>query len=255
MCIKAGTGHVTSSLSATDILVTLYYGSILRHDPSRPRWEDRDRFFLSKGQASPLLYAVLADRGFFNKKDLQKFAQNHGKFGVHLQNNVPGVEITCGSLGQGFGLAVGAALAAKLDRKLHLVFAVLGDGECYEGSIWEAAMFAAHQRLNNLTVIVDRNYQCVTDFTENIVSLEPMEKRWQSFGWKTERIDGHSPEAILDALSDCRCRTSTQPRMIIADTTKGKGIDFMSNVPLWHGVAPKGQKAQQACAELQRSDV
>jgi transketolase len=249
-CVKAGTGHVTSSLSATDILVALYYGDILRHDPKRPDWPDRDRFFLSKGQASPLLYAVLADRGFFPKSALQKFAQKGGRFGVHLQNSVPGVEITCGSLGQGFGMAVGSALAAKMDRHLHMVFALLGDGECYEGSIWEAAMFAAHNRLNNLIAIVDRNYQCVTDFTENIVALEPMVDRWASFGWNVVRVNGHNHEELMSALCGYRSRRSTQPLMIIADTVKGKGIDFISCVPLWHARAPAGADAIRAKQSL-----
>lgn len=253
MCIKAGTGHVTSSLSATDLLVTLYYGNILRHDPRRPDWPDRDRLFISKGQASPLLYAVLADRGYYPRSYLQHFARKNGKFGVHLQRNIPGVEITCGSLGQGFGMATGSALAAKLDRRLPLVFALLGDGECYEGSIWEAAMFAAHNRLNNLIVIIDRNYQCVTDFTENIVALEPLEKKWESFGWRVRRINGHSHRELLDALVGCRSRRATQPLAIIADTVKGQGVDFISCVPLWHGLAPKGPEAEKACRELLRS--
>jgi len=253
MCIKANTGHVTSSLSCTDIMVALYHGGILRHDPKKPDDPGRDRLYLSKGQASPVLYAVLADRGFFPMKDLKGFAQKGGKFGVHLQMSVPGVEITCGSLGQGFGMAAGAALAAKMDRKLHMVFAILGDGECYEGSIWETAMFAAHNRLNNLVAIIDRNYQCVTDFTENIVALEPMVDRWESFGWMVRRINGHCFNEILCALNGIRSRPSTKPLLIIADTVKGKGIEFMSCVPLWHGLAPAGNHAKQARMEMERS--
>ena len=252
MCVKAGTGHVTSSFSAADILVALYYGGILRHDPRRPDWAERDRLFISKAQASPLLYAILADRGYFDRKHLDRFAQDGGMFGVHLQKNVPGAEITCGSLGQGFGMAVGAALAAKMDRKLHMVFALLGDGECYEGSIWESAMFASHNRLNNLVAIVDRNYQCVTDFTENIVSLEPLHERWSAFGWDTKRIDGHSHAELLAALKGFRARRSTRPLAIIADTIKGEGVDFISCVPLWHALAPKGADAQRALKELRK---
>ncbi len=253
MCIKAHTGHVTSSLSCTDIMVALYHGGVLRHDPKNPDDPERDRLYLSKGQASPVLYAILADRGFFPVKDLNGFAQKDGKFGVHLQKSVPGVEITCGSLGQGFGMAAGAALAAKMDRKLHMVFAILGDGECYEGSIWESAMFAAHNRLNNLVAIIDRNYQCVTDFTENIVSLEPMVERWESFGWMVRRINGHCFDEILGAFRGIRSRPSTKPLLIIADTVKGKGVDFMSCVPLWHGLAPDGKLAKQARIEMERS--
>ncbi len=252
MCIKAQTGHVTSSMSCIDILVALYYGDIMRHDPKNPEWKDRDRFIMSKGQASPALYTVLADCGYFSMKDLDKFAQKDGKFGVHLQNSVPGVEITCGSLGQGFGFAAGIALAAKMDRELFLTFTLLGDGECYEGSIWETAMFASHNRLNNLVAIVDRNYLCVTDFTENIVSLEPMEERWQSFGWDVARIDGHSMDEILNVLEHVRSRQSTRPLVIIADTIKGEGVESVCYKPVCHGIAPKGEEAKQALAELER---
>ncbi len=252
MCIKAETGHVTSSMSCVDILVALYQGCAMRHDPKNPDWSERDRFILSKGQASPALYTILADCGYFSMKDLDKFAQENGKFGVHLQNDVPGVEITCGSLGQGFGFAAGTALAAKKNRDLFLTFTLLGDGECYEGSIWETAMFASHNRLNNLVAIIDRNYLCVTDFTENIVSLEPMDERWRSFGWDVECIDGHSIDQILDVLERVRSRRSTQPLVIIADTVKGEGVESFCYQPVCHGIAPKGDDAKKALADLER---
>lgn len=252
MCVKAGTGHVTSSMSCVDILVTLYYGNIMRHIPDTPDWSGRDYLFLSKAQASPALYTILADCGYFPLSDLEKFAQKDGKFGVHLQKDVPGVEISCGSLGHGFGIAAGVALGAKMNRELNLVFSILGDGECYEGSIWETAMFASHNNLNNLITFVDRNFLCVTDFTENLVALEPMEDKWQSFGWDVERIDGHSFEQILLSMSDIRSRRSSRPLVIIADTVKGQGVDFMSDVPLWHGIAPKGEDAENAKIALQR---
>lgn len=252
MCIKAGTGHVTSSMSCIDILVALYQGQILRFDPKNPKWEGRDRFVLSKGQASPALYAILADVGFFAHDELDRFAQKDGKFGVHLQHDVPGVEITSGSLGHGFGIAAGMALQAKMDRELHMVFTLLGDGECYEGSIWETAMFSSHQRLNNLIAIVDRNYLCVTDFTENLIRLEPMEDKWRSFGWDVERIDGHCFESILETLKNIRARRSARPLVVIADTTKGEGVACLSNIPLWHGMAPKGKDAEICRMELER---
>jgi len=251
MCIKAGTGHVTSSLSCIDILVALYYGKVLRFDPKNPNWENRDRFILSKGQASPALYTILADLGYFDKKELRKFAQKDGKFGVHLQQDVPGIEITSGSLGHGFGIAAGLALGAKMNRQLHLVFALLGDGECYEGSIWETAMFASHNKLNNLVAIVDRNYLCVTDFTENLVELEPMGDKWLSFGWEVCRLDGHSFENMLEILKTVRSRRSSRPLLIIADTIKGEGIECLSNIPLWHGLAPKGKDAQMCRVDLE----
>lgn len=253
MCVKAGTGHVTSSFSSTEILVALYYAGILRYDASRPNWKDRDRFILSKGQASPLLYAVLADLGFFPKKELGRFCQVNGIFGVHLQNDIPGVEVTSGSLGHGLGIAAGMALSAKMDKKSYFIFVLLGDGECYEGSIWEAAMFAGHHKLNNLIAIVDRNHYCVTDNTENIVCLNPLCDKWESFGWEAVNINGHSFEDIFSALKDFRSRTESRPLIIIADTVKGKGVSFMENKALWHGVAPKGKLARLAKIELNKA--
>jgi len=254
MCVKAGTGHVTSSFSSTELLVALYYGGILKFDPKNPKWKDRDRFILSKGHASPLLYAVLADLGFFPKEELSKFCQADGIFGVHLQNDVPGVEITSGSLGQGFGVAAGLALAAKMNQEPYLTFVLLGDGECYEGSIWETAMFASHNRLNNLIALVDRNWLCVTDFTEKILALEPMREKWKSFGWETININGHSFKEIFNALKGFRSRKSTKPLVIIANTIKGKGVSFMSNIPLWHSVAPKGEEIIKAKEELNKKE-
>ncbi len=254
MCVQAGTGHVTSSFSSVEILVALYYGGILRHDLSNPKWEDRDRFILSKGQASPLLYAVLADRGFFPETELGKFCKADGMFGVHLQCDIPGVEITAGSLGHGLGIAAGIALAARIDRKNYLVFTLLGDGECHEGSIWEAAMFAGHHRLNNLVAIIDRNWLCVTDFTENCVRLNPFDRKWEAFGWQVTSIDGHSFEDIFSALKGVRSRQRDSPLMIIANTVKGKGVSFMENEPLWHGAAPMGKQAEMAKGELTKKE-
>jgi transketolase len=250
MCCRAGTGHITSSFSCTEILVALYYAGVLKVDPKNPKWEDRDRFILSKGQASVILYPILADLGFFPLEELKRFNQADGKFGVHLQHDVPGVEITSGSLGHGFGVATGIALGAKMNRQLYLVYALLGDAECYEGSIWEAAMFAAHNRLNNLVAIVDRNHLGVTNFTENMVELEPFEDKWKSFGWRTKLIDGHSFEEILNALKEVRSRKSSRPLVIIADTVKGKGIDFMCYNPLWHAAVPQEKQLKGSGIEF-----
>ena len=250
MCISAQKGHVTSSLSCVDIIVALYYGNILRYDPGKPTWPCRDRFILSKGQASPLLYTILADVGFYGRSELCKFAKEGGIFAVHLQKDVPGVEITAGSLGQGYGVAAGMALAAKMNKDLHMVFALLGDGECYEGSIWETAMFASHNRLNNLVTIIDRNYLCVTDFTEDLVALEPMEEKWRAFGFDVRRIDGHDFGELLEAFRAVRSRPSTRPIVIIADTIKGAGIESLCYDPLWHGRAPMDDDAEKAMAEL-----
>jgi transketolase len=190
--------------------------------------------------------------GFFPSEQIELFAQEGGSFGVHLQHSVPGVEITSGSLGQGFGVAAGLALGAKMNRELHMVFTLIGDGECYEGSMWETAMFASHNKLNNLVAIMDRNYLCVTDFTENLVQLEPLDEKWSSFGWEVKRINGHSFHELLDALKFVRSRRSSKPLMIIADTVKGEGIDSITNIPLWHGAAPTGEMAQICKVDLDR---
>ncbi len=249
LCVRAGTGHVTSSFSCTEILVALYY-KFLNWDNEDPDWPDRDRFILSKGQASVILYPILADLGFFPKSWLNTFCEHNGKIGVHLQNDVPGVEITAGSLGHGFGIAVGMALAAKMDKEHYFTFALLGDGELYEGTIWESAMFAGHHRLNNLIAIVDRNWQCVTDFTENCVKLEPLTMKWVSFGWDVINIDGHDFNAIFCALEDFRCFKRKKPLVIIADTVKGKGVDFMEQKSLWHARVPKGDEIKEAKRQL-----
>lgn len=250
MCVNAGTGHVTSSFSCTEILVALYDGEILNYNPKNPKWEKRDRFILSKGQASVILYPILADAGFFPVKELNYFVQKNGKFGVHLQHDVPGAEITAGSLGHGFGIAAGMALAAKLNKERHMVVTLLGDGECYEGSIWETAMFASHYRLNNLFAIIDRNWMCATDFTEDVVELNPLDEKWEKFGWNVKNIDGHSFEEILSAFHNFRSKRSTKPTVIIADTTKGKGADCLCWEPFWHGISPKGEDAKRAKKQL-----
>ena len=252
MCVRAGTGHVTSSFSCAEIFTALYYGGVLRYDVAKPAWEDRDRFILSKGHASAILYPVLADLGFYPAGELDKFCRADGMFGVHLQNDVPGVEICSGSLGHGIGVAAGLALAAKMDRKTYMVFTLLGDGECYEGSVWESAMFASHHELDNLIAFVDRNRLCATDFTEECVRLDPMDKKWEAFGWETVTIDGHSLEQIFAALGDFRSRPNQKknPLVIVANTVKGKGVSFMEGQPLWHAVAPSGEQARRARVEL-----
>jgi transketolase len=253
MCIRAGTGHLTSSLSCVDILVALFHGKILRFRPEAPDWPGRDRFILSKGQASPALYAVLADLGYFDERQLDRFAQPGGRFGVHLQHDVPGAEITSGALGHGFGIAAGLALAARMDRRRTRVFALLGDGECHEGSIWESAMFAAHRKLGNLVAIVDRNGLCVTGHTEAVVSIEPIEEKWRAFGWDATRVDGHSHAALDAALRGAGRSPSGRPTVVIADTVKGKGIPSISDRPLWHGIAPSGEMAELCRRELERA--
>jgi len=245
MCSNAGTGHVNSSYSIVEILVTLYHGGILDYDSKDPDNISRDRFILSKGQASPVLYCVLADVGYYPRDWCSSFNADGGKFAVHLQHTVPGVELTTGSLGHGLGVAAGMAHGLKLKRELPFVFCVIGDAECYEGSIWETAVFASHNRLNNLIVFLDRNCLGATDFTENMCALEDLEAKWDAFGWDTVRINGHSFVELAQVLRNVKGRPSTQPYMIICDTIKGKGIKELTNAPLWHSKTPTGDHAKE----------
>lgn len=250
MVIHAGKGHLGGSLSCTEVLVALYYGGILRFDSKNPDWEGRDRFILSKGHANNVLYVLLADLGFFPASELGRYSQDGGMLGGHCDKSVPGVEITSGSLGHGLGIAAGIALGAKLDRKDYMTFVILGDGECQEGSTWEAAMFAGHHSLNKLVAIVDRNGLGSEEFTENNCRLEPLGDKWKAFGWDVKSIDGHSIGEIMAALKDCRTRQATKPLMIIANTIKGKGISSMENTPKAHHTLPKGEDIIAARKDL-----
>lgn len=252
MCVCGGGGHLVSSFSCADILVALYYGGILRFDPANPDWDERDRFIISKGHGATILYPILADLGFFSSDELSKFCQDDSMLGVHPDNNIPGIEVITGSLGHGLSIATGLALAAKMDKKDYMTIALLGDGECYEGAVWEAAMFAGHHQLNNLAGMVDRNGLSVTDFTEKNLRLNPLEDKWRSFGWDTITINGHAFPEILAALENFRSRSSDKPLMIIANTIKGKGISFMENDPLWHTRIPTGEQIEMARKELER---
>lgn len=260
MCIKAGTGHVTSSMSCAEIFAFLYHGGIVKHDPENPNMDERDRFVLSKGQASPILYVTLADRGFFPKEWLGQFAKGvdgTGKdapFGVHLQCDVPGVEFTTGSLGHGLGYGVGIADAARSDEKSHKAFVLLGDAELYEGSNWEAMIYAGSNDLSNLIAIVDRNGMGVNGKTEKINRIEPLHDKFKSFGWRAYRVNGHDVSALYSAYRDNERAVAegcNSPAVIIADTIKGRGIASMTDRLHIHGLAPKGDEAILAVRELE----
>lgn len=250
MIVSANKGHIGGAFSCTEILVSLYYGDILRFDPDDPVWPERDRFILSKGHSCAALYAVLAGLGFFPVSELSSYCQSGSILGGHPDRSIPGVEADTGSLGHGLGIAAGLALGAKIDKKDYMTAALLGDGECYEGSVWEAAMFAAHHQLHNLIAIVDRNRQCVTDFTEDCNRLEPFGDKWESFGWDVRIVDGHSFEQLLDSFRDFRCRQSIRPLVIIANTIKGKGVSFMEGQLQWHHCVPKAENLIRARQEL-----
>lgn len=249
MCCKAGTGHITSCFSCAEIMVALFY-EVMRHRPSDPTWDGRDIFILSKGQASPIYYAILADMGYFPSKDLDTFCRVGGKMGVHLQHSVPGVEFTTGSLGIGLSMGVGWAYGLKLKRKQNLVFVLLGDGELQEGQVWEALMSASQYRLNNLIAIIDRNALNATDFTEQSVGIEPLQAKLRAFNWGVREIAGNDICACLQGLEGVRSRKTDRPLAIIAQTRKGEGIESICDDPAWHACCPKGNQVDELYMEL-----
>jgi transketolase len=244
-------GHIGGSFSIVDILVALYYGGIIRFDASNPGWENRDRFILSKGHAGVAMYAILADLGFFPKEELD-FLNNERMLGEHPDQFIPGIEVVSGSLGHGLPIAAGMALADKLDQKVdRKTFIVLGDGECYEGSVWEGANFAAHHGLHNLCAIIDRNSLITHGSTEDINGLEPMKDKWCSFGWDAHEIDAHNMDDLLNFFRSLS-NNSGKPVALIARSVKGKGVSFMENNAAWHHGGIDEEKYNIAKEELER---
>lgn len=245
MLNTAKSGHTGGSLSAIDVLTVLFFHQ-MRHDPSNPAWEDRDRFVLSKGHAAPALYVCLAEAGYFPKEDLKTLR----RLGSHLQghpdmNKTPGVEVCTGSLGQGFSQAVGLALAARLSGKSNRVYTVLGDGELQEGQIWEAAMAAAHYNLDNLCAIVDQNGLQIDGEVAKVMNVGPVGPKFLAFNWHVVEVDGHDVTAIAAALDDAG-KTEGRPTLIIARTVKGKGVPFFEHKASYHGVPPSDSELTQA---------
>lgn len=250
MIYYAGSGHPGGSLSLVEIMVYLYW-CILKHDPKNPEWGERDRFVLSKGHAAPVLYSVLARRGYFPYEDLWSLR----KIDSHLQGHparldTPGVEASTGSLGQGLSVAFGMALGLKLDNKDSRVYVVLGDGEIDEGQIWEAAMSAAHYKVDNLTAILDFNTLQIDGKIFDVMDSSPIDEKFKSFGWETRSINGHNFDEIADAYEWVKSITG-RPQLIIAHTIKGKGISFMENRVEWHGKTPNREQFIQAMQELE----
>jgi len=244
-------GHIPPAYSWAEVATALFYGNVLRLKPNQPKWSERDRFILSKGHACLTLYAALADLGFFDPKELQHFAGKGSLLPGHPDTEIPGIEACSGSLGHGLGVGAGMALAGRMDRAPWRVFVVLGDSECNEGSVWEAAMFAGHQKLHNLIAVVDRNGLGATDFTDNYLTLEPLAERFRSFGWETVEADGHDLPVLISTLMAARDRTRGKPFALIAKTIKGKGVTFMENSTHWHHRMPKGDEITAAHALLQ----
>ena len=245
----AASGHPGGSLSCMDILTVLYFG-VMRIDPEAPKAPNRDRFVMSKGHCTPALYSVLAMRGYFPEAQLKLFRSIEGHFSGHPDMvNVPGVDMSTGSLGQGISAAVGMAIAGKLDKKDYRVYTILGDGEIEEGQTWEAAMAAAKFGLDNLCAVVDVNGLQIDGKTSDVMPSEPLDKKYEAFGWHVIKIDGHNYDEIIAAFKEAET-VKGKPTMILAKTVKGKGVSFMENNAGWHGKAPSDEEYNQAVSEL-----
>ncbi len=254
MTSLGGSSHIGSILSIADILAVLY-GSVLQVKAEEPRWIDRDRFILSKGHAGAGVYAALAESGFISVDKLKTHYQDGSDLSGHVSHKgIPGVEFSTGSLGHGLPVATGMALAAKINKNKHRVVVLMSDGECDEGSNWEAILFAAHHKLNNLVAIIDRNRLQSIHSTEDTLSLEPFPDKWKSFGWEVVEVDGHNHEEIFNACSNINT-PQNKPLCVIANTTKGKNVSFMENNVLWHYRSPQGDEYKAAILELEKNDA
>ncbi len=232
MCYNVQTGHPGSVLSEIDILVSLFYGGVINYEKGNPDSNLRDRIIISKGHAAMGLYPIFAEIDYFNKKELENYGKSDGILRIFGNISIPGIDATSGSLGHGIGIGSGMAFADKIDNLNRKTYVIISEGEMYEGSIWESALFTSHHNLTNLVVIIDRNNKIILGDTEDLVRLEPIDDKWSAFGFNVIRINGHSHEEIINALNTGS--NSNKPLLIIADTVKGKGISFMENVPNWH---------------------
>ena len=246
---NANSGHPGGSLSSADILTVLYF-DVMRVDANNPQWEDRDRFVLSKGHCSPVLYGTLAEKGFFPVEEIKKFRQADSFLEGHpSMRYVPGVDMSTGSLGQGISAAVGMALAGKLDKKDYYVYALLGDGEIQEGQVWEALMCASHYKLDNLIAFLDYNGLQIDGKITDVMSPEPVIEKFEALGWNVIVIDAHDYKEIKEAIEEGK-KTKGKPTMIVAKSNKGKGVSFMENEAGWHGSAPNAEQRDEAIAQL-----
>ncbi len=250
MLTEAESGHPGGALSATDILTVLYFHK-MKHNPKNPKWEDRDRFVLSKGHGVPAQYAVLAKCGYLPEEELMSLRKIDSRLQGHPDRmKLPGIEASTGSLGQGLSIAIGMAIAGKLDKKNYHVYCMIGDGESQAGQIWEAGMSGAKYKLDNLTAILDYNKIQLDDRVPVIMDIEPIKDKWLGFGWNVLEIDGHDIQQIIYALDEAE-KAKEKPSIIIANTVKGKGVSFMEDDVAWHGKAPSAEQAEQAIKELE----
>ncbi len=247
----AGSGHPGGSLSCIDILAALYMGGVMCHDPEDPDLVGRDRFILAKGHAAPALYCALAHSGYFPTEELTTLRKLGSRLQGHPDSSLlPGVEVSTGSLGQGLSIACGLACGLRLAEDDAAVFTVLGDGECEEGQVWEAAMFAAHQGLDNLVAIIDNNGLQIDGNISDVCDPENIGDKFAAFGWEVSHVDGHDIAALIDTLNAAKKKRSGKPQLVVAKTVKGKGVSFMENQAGWHGKAPDADQMQQALSEL-----
>lgn len=249
MLTESASGHPGGSLSAADIVTALFFGE-MNIDVNNPKDENRDRFVLSKGHAAPVLYSALARKGYFPVEELQTLRKINSRLQGHpSMRYLPGIDMSTGSLGQGISSAVGMALAGKIDKKSYRVYTILGDGELEEGQVWEAAMCAAHYKLNNLTAFIDFNGLQIDGNIEDVMNPSPIDTKFEAFGWNTMIIDGHNMEEIFEAIEKAK-ECTDKPTVVICKTVKGKGVSFMENQASWHGTAPSKEQCAQALAEI-----
>ena len=249
----SGGSHIGSVLSVADILAVLY-ADVLKYDPKNPKWEERDRMILSKGHAGAAIYAALAECGFFPLEELRSHYQNGSRLSGHVSHYLPGVEVSTGSLGHGLSMGAGMAYSIKKDGKDPKVYVVMGDGECEEGQIWEAAMFCSHQKIDNLIGIIDWNMQQIDGTVDNVAGLGDLDAKWRIFGWEVISCDGHDFGSILSAYAEAKSRTGKgKPVIILMHSDMGHGVDFMAGTNEWHGKAPSAELAEKALSQLEET--
>ena len=249
MVIKVNQGHIASSFSQCEIVISLFYGSILNYRKNDANYENRDRIIISKGHSAMGIYPILADIGYFSKTELKKYGTPKGLLRIYGDKSIPGIDATSGSLSQAPGIACGFCIAAKHDKKNIKSFLVLSDGEHYEGSLWESAMFASHNKLDNLIWIVDRNKQIILGKDSDCLNLEPLGEKYKSFGWNVHEVDGHNYDELLPALKSS-IKPNGKPTVIIANTIKGKGVSYMEDVTRWHNTMPNKDQIKKARKDL-----
>lgn len=253
MMAYAGSGHPGGSLSVLEIMTTLYYGGVMKCDARNPQAEDRDRFVMSKGHASPTLYVILADLGYFPAEKLKEFDANDSMLPKHCNRlKTPGIEASTGALGQGFSMALGMALAGKMDGSRHSIYCALGDGECQSGEVWEAAMAAAKYGLNNFKAVIDNNRLQIDGFTDDIMPLGDLKAKWEAFGWHVEECDGHDLKALRQCFDNMN-KITDRPQILIANTVKGKGVSFMENEADWHSRKMTKEEGAAALEEIEKA--